>query len=268
MDTRELHESNRAAWNEAAARYEEEIEADVAFLRGGGANFVAPELEFLEGLGSWCRRAVHLQCAGGRDTLSLWNLGAREVVGVDISERMIGCARRKSEALGAPAQWYRCDVLDAPSELDGTADLVYTGRGALCWIMDLQAWAGVVARVLRTGGKLYLFEGHPIAGILDPQADHIALDPEWGDYFATRTYRNQGWPAEYIGDLAAPPERQAVKYERQWTLGQIVSSVVDAGLVVRRLVEHPEPFWNQFPNMPPGVLRRIPQTFSLLATRT
>ena len=84
METRALHAANRAAWNEAALRYEQEIEDDVAFLRAGGKNLMAPELRILHDLPAWCRRTIHLQCAGGRDTLSLWNQGAAEVVGVDI----------------------------------------------------------------------------------------------------------------------------------------------------------------------------------------
>ncbi len=105
--------------------------------------FCAPGFAYLHDLDQWCKRAIHLQCAGGRDTLSLWNLGAHEVVGVDISERMIAIALAKTERLNAPAAWYHADVLEAPHELDGTADLVYTGRGALCWLMDMDAWAGV-----------------------------------------------------------------------------------------------------------------------------
>ena len=78
--------------------------------------------------GAWCKRAIHLQCAGGRETLSLWNQGAAEVIGVDISDTMIACAQAKSDRLRAPATWYCCDILDTPSVLNRTADLVYTGR--------------------------------------------------------------------------------------------------------------------------------------------
>ena len=35
------------------------------------------EVELIGDLHGRCRRAIHLQCAGGRDTLSLWNLGRR-----------------------------------------------------------------------------------------------------------------------------------------------------------------------------------------------
>jgi ubiquinone/menaquinone biosynthesis C-methylase UbiE len=139
MDPRQLHQDNRAAWNEAAHFYQHEIEQDVAFLRTGGKNLMAPELAILADLGSWCRRAIHLQCAGGRDTLSLWNQGAAEVIGIDISDVMIQCAQIKSQQLNAPARWYCCDLMGAPAELDGTADLVYTGRGALNWLMDIAA---------------------------------------------------------------------------------------------------------------------------------
>jgi SAM-dependent methyltransferase len=264
MSVREMHQQNRQAWNEGAARYAEEVERDIAYLRAGGRNLVAPELRYLENLGDWCRRAIHLQCAGGRDTLSLWNQGAAEVVGVDISERMIDCARQKSAALGAPAHWYCCDVLETPHALDGTADLVYTGRGALYWLMDLEAWARVVARLLAPGGRLYVFEGHPLAWIFDVAAAEIRLDPVYGDYFAETVDVGAGWPETYIGELDRPKEELTPKYERQWTLGQIINPLIEAGLRLERFEEHPDLYWEQFPNMPEEIARRVPQTFSLL----
>jgi len=270
LDTAALHQGNRAAWNEAANRYAREVESDVEFLRAGGKNFCPPEFEFLAGLETWCHRAIHLQCAGGRDTLSLLNLGAREVVGVDISDRMIEVARAKSALLGAPATWHRCDVLNTPHDLDGTADLVYTGRGALCWLMDLDAWASVVTRLLKPAGRLYVFDGHPISWVWDLNAPEYRFDPDpnYGDYFATGVATDQGWPASYIPEDAVPAlADQAKKYERQWTLAAIVNAVVGAGLRIERLGEHPEPYWNQFPNMPEDTRRRLPQTFSLLAVK-
>jgi SAM-dependent methyltransferase len=263
-NVQEMHQQNRQAWNEGAARYEEHVEQDIAFLRAGGRNFVAPELRYLENLGDGCRRAIHLQCAGGRDTLSLWNQGAAEVVGVDISERMIDCARQKSTALGAPAHWYCCDVLETPPELDGTADLVYTGRGALHWLMDIGAWARVVARLLVPGGRLYVFEGHPVAWILDEEAAEIRPDAVYGDYFSEMIHAEAGWSATYIGELDRPKEELTPKFHRQWTLGQIINPLIDAGLRLERLEEHPDQYSERFPNLPDEIARRVPQTFSLL----
>ncbi len=266
-DLGKFHEANRKGWNEGAEAYENGVEDRLEFLKAGGTNFVAPEYRFLKDLGSWCNRAIHLQCAGGTDTLSLWNLGAHEVVGVDISDRMIEVARRKSLALGASAQWFRCDVLETPHELDGTADLVYTGRGALCWLMDLDAWAAVVYRLLKPGGKLYVFEGHPFASIFKMEADSYELDPEWGDYFNAGPHADSGWPETYIGDLGKPKEEHAVKYEMLWKLSDIVNAVVGAGLDLERLEEHPDSFWEMFPNMPKETVGKVPQTLSLLAVK-
>jgi SAM-dependent methyltransferase len=264
MDTRRLHEDNRIGWNEGAEAYEADLAERTEFLKNGGTNFVRPEYDYLRDLDKWCERAIHLQCAGGTDTLSLWNLGAHEVIGVDISDRMVAVARRKAEALGARAQWFRCDVLDTPHELDGTADLVYTGRGALCWIHDLPGWAAVVYRLLKLGGKLYVFEGHPVCFVFDVTAAEYRLDPVYGDYFSEQVFSEKGWPETYIGDLGKPESEHAVKHERQWKLGDIINALVGAGLILRKFEEHPDSFWAANANMPPDTVRRLPQTFSLL----
>src|SRR4029078_5305346 len=97
---------------------------------------------------------IHLQCAAGRDTLSLWNAGATEVIGLDISPRMLALATRLAAATEAAARWIEADVLDAPVELDGTGDLVYTGRGSIIWLHDLDAWAAGIARLLSPNRRL------------------------------------------------------------------------------------------------------------------
>ena len=142
-DVAAMHAANRAAWDEASERYEGWLDEAVALIRSGGTNLFGVEIELIGDLHGRCRRAIHLQCAGGRDTLSLWNQGADEVVGVDFSPRMLDLAARLSAATGAPARWVLADVLDTPHDLDGSADLVYTGRGSLIWLADLDAWAAV-----------------------------------------------------------------------------------------------------------------------------
>jgi SAM-dependent methyltransferase len=259
-----LHEQTGIAWDVTAAVYERDIERDLALLRAGGHSLQAPELRLLRDLDRWCGRAVHLQCAGGTDTLSLWQLGAAEVVGVDISAKMIAVAEVKSAALGAPARWYCCDVLDTPHELDGVADLVYTGKGALPWMMDIEAWAGVVARLLKPGGRLYVYEGHPLDWVWDMGASTYQLSPQTGDYFSGAVATDRSWP------ITSDPIREHVDkdslhvHERQWTLGDIMNGLVAAGLQLERFEEHPDLFWNQFPNLPPDLACRLPHTYSLL----
>lgn len=258
------HEANRAAWNEAATRYTEEIDETIRFLRGGGSALHPVEREMLGDLRAWCHRAIHLQCASGRDTLSLLNEGVKEVVGVDISDAMIENAQRIAAALEASARFIRCDVIETPHELDSSFDLVYTGRGAICWIHDIDAWAAVVCRLLSPGGILSLFDDHPVTYLFDNGAD--ALAPSGIDYFG-HAECSRGWPPSYLGDLAVAVVQQSPKHERLWPIGTIVTALLRAGLTIERLGEHPDPYWDSFWRLPEPLRKRLPMTFSVLARR-
>jgi SAM-dependent methyltransferase len=261
---RSKHQETGVAWDVTAGIYERDEERDIALLRSGDHSLLAPELRILESLCAGCRCAIHLQCAGGTDTLSLWQLGATEVVGVDISEKMIAVAQRKTAALGAPASWYCCDVLDTPHELDGTADLIYTGKGALPWMMDLRAWANVVARLLKPDGRVVIFEGHPLDWVWDMAASTYELSPQTGDYFQGTVVTDRGWPITSNPILEHAEREKLHVHERQWTLGAIMNSLVAAGLRLEHFEEYPDLFWNQFPNLRPELAVCLPHTFSLV----
>jgi SAM-dependent methyltransferase len=263
VDLTAFHKETGAAWDETAANYERDAAEDTALLRAGGSSLMEPERLVLGDLSPWCKRAVHLQCSGGQEALSLLRQGASEVVGVDISPRMIGVARRKGEALGAPAAWYVADVLETPLELDGTADLVYTGRGALPWIMDIVAWAKVVARLLKPGGRLFVFEGHPLDWVWDTSANEYRLDAQHGDYFST-ALNDQRWPMPFLDRRVERPADAPRAREHQWTLGDVLNALVGVGLMLERFEEHRDLYWGQFPHLPDDLTRRLPHTFSLL----
>jgi SAM-dependent methyltransferase len=264
-DIRGMHAANRQAWDEAAERYEGWFEEAVALIRSGGTNLLPPELERIGDLHGRCRRAIHLQCAGGRDTLSLWTAGADEVVGVDFSPRMLELARRLSGAVGAPARWIEADVLDTPHELDGTADLLYTGRGSLMWLHDLDAWAAVLHRLLAPSGRLVLFEGHPIEWLFDVDEDGHWIVNDY-DYFGGAE-ASRGWAPEYIDALSIPDERQSWKFARAWTLGEVVTALARADLVLDEVAEHPTDWWGGHADAGPEALGRIPLSFSVVARR-
>ena len=260
-----MHLANRAAWDEAAERYEGWFDEAVGLIRRGGSNLFGVEHDLLGDLraGAGTGRAIHLQCAGGRDTLSLWNAGAREVIGIDFSPRMLDLARRLTAATGAPATWIEADVLETPHDLDGTADLVYTGRGSLIWLHDLDAWATVVGRLLAPGGRFVCFEGHPAEWLFDADADGRLIATDY-DYFGG-VEASRGWAPEYIDRLSIPDGEQHWKYARAWTLGEIVSAVAGAGLRIERLEEYPVDWWAGHRDLRPEDRGRIPLSFGLVA---
>lgn len=264
VDVELMHRATRAAWDEAAERYERWLEEAVDLIRSGGSNLFPIEQALIGDLHGRCRRAIHLQCAAGRDTLSLWRLGADEVVGVDFSARMLELARRLADATGAPARWVLSDVLDTPHELDRTGDLVYTGRGSLIWLQDLDRWAAVVARLLSPAGRFVLFEGHPVEWLFDVGEDGRWVATDY-DYFAGPE-ASRGWDPAYIDALSIPDEEQSWKFARAWTLGEVITALLRAGLRLERVDEHPVDWWGGHRDARPEERGRIPLSFSVVAT--
>ena len=264
---RAMHAATRGAWEEAAEQYERWLPEAIELIRGGGSNLFPEEAALIGDLNGRCRRAIHLQSAGGRDTLSLWNLGADEVIGVDYSPRMLDLARRLTEAVGAgsAARWIEADVLDTPHDLDGTADLLYTGRGSLIWLQDLDAWAAVLVRLLAPEGRVVLFEGHPAEWLFDVDEDGRWIATDY-DYFGGPE-ASKGWAPEYIDRLSIDEADQSLKFARSWTLGEILTAMLGAGLRLERVDEYPRDWWGGHGDVAPDEAGRIPLSFSVVARR-
>ena len=264
-DPRLMHRANRIAWDEAAERYEGWLEDAIAEIRGGGSNLFGAEIELIGDLHGHCRRAIHLQCAAGRDSLALWNLGADEVVGIDFSPRMLELAARLTEATAAPARWILSDVLDTPHDLDGTADLLYTGRGSLIWLHDLDAWAAVMARLLAPDGRFVLFEGHPAEWLFDADEDGRWIATDY-DYFGGPE-ASRGWAPQYIERLSLDDAEQGWKFARAWTLGEVVTALLRAQLRLEAVAEYPIDWWGGHADVRPEDRGRVPLSFSIVGRR-
>src|SRR5688572_13866029 len=163
---RKLHEENRLSWNAATDAHNSHKGDQASFFRGGGCKLYRDERDLLgdvHGLD-----VLHLQCNCGQDTLSIANLGARSVTGVDISDTAIDFAHKLAADAGiATATFVHSDVYDwldhAARDASGTSrfDIAFSSYGAICWLSDLRTWARGVAGVLKPGGRLVLVDYHP-----------------------------------------------------------------------------------------------------------
>jgi len=265
---------NRARWDERARFH---LDTDfygryVARLRAGGDCLLPWDdavLGDLEGLD-----VLHLQCHVGTDTLSLARRGAR-VTGVDFSAEAVAKARELAEELGIEARFVVGDVLKLDEVLGGDFDLVYASYGVLCWIGDLRRWSEVAAGFLRPGGRLVLIEDHPLsAAVADEQPDPSKLLLDW-PYLGTGAPIFYEQPGSYADRDAKTEHDRAAEWSHG--LGAIVQAVLDAGLALRRLTEHPESFWPRLESMvlgddglwraPPELAGKYPYAFTLEAVR-
>ena len=240
--------ANRIAWETASQKHVREYE-DLLAQAASGSSLLDEERELLREVLHRAPDVVHLQSGHGLEDVALVSAGARSVVGVDYSEVAVGAARRRADELGVACQ-YVLGVVPGVPLANASADLVYTGKGALIWMPDLTGWARDVVRLLRPSGHLFVYESHPTVPLWTWDADEPRIRSD-RSYFA-RSNVNDTFPAN-----------GAVEW--QWTLGQIVTAVVRAGMEILHLGEHAEPFWR-----PAGVAAaawngQLPNTFSLLA---
>ncbi|NKB70312.1 MAG: methyltransferase domain-containing protein [Candidatus Latescibacteria bacterium] len=260
-----IRDGNAAGWDVVGrTKYRDGFARALEGLKKGKHPFSEHELIHLRSLCQGSNRAIQLCCANGRSALSLLALGAQEAVGVDISQEMIALARELTVALEAPATWYCCDVLETPHELDSTADLVYTGGGAMNWVTDIDAWAAVIYRLLRPGGTLFLFENHPLNYVWDYEAADYTLAPG-PDYCDGGFVVNRSYPATEIARYLDVEDRPVI-HDRVWPLGHVINAVIKAGLVLRHFQEFADR-WIPFENMSPEVHRRLPHGYMLIADK-
>jgi SAM-dependent methyltransferase len=241
---------NRAAWEQASHKHVREYQ-DLLDQARAGSSLAPCERDILRQLLASAPLVVHLQSGHGLDDIDLVAAGARCTVSVDFSQVAVTAAQRRARELDVTCRYITGSVPAVPLR-DQCADLVYTGKGALIWMPDIDAWARAVARLLRPGGHLFVYEAHPMVPLWTLDQDQTAIRPD-RSYFAA-SHRNDSYPA-----------RGATEW--QWTLGQVVTATVAAGLQPRHLAEYPDPFWQ-----PDGVTAaawqgRLPNTYSLLACK-
>ncbi|MGH8883609.1 MAG: class I SAM-dependent methyltransferase [Egibacteraceae bacterium] len=269
MDADTCMEANQRQWDVWAPLKAESTFYDLEGFRRGGVRI--PKLEREEVGDVAGKSLLHLQSHVGIDTLSWARLGA-SVTGMDFSSEAVTIARTLAAELELPATFAESNVYDLPRVLTGTFDVVYTSRGVLGWLPDLRRWAEVVAHFVAPGGLFYLFEVHPTAWIFDNEVTEPVLRPRY-------PYFEQVEPLRFeYQSTCAVPDAQITSVEYAWGhgLGEIVSSLVDAGLCVEFLHEWPFAFWRMLPFMEcgddgwwrlPVELPSIPLSFSLRAVK-
>lgn len=215
------------------------------FLRGGGSTLFPEERELLGELAG-CRLA-HLLCNTGQDTLSLARLGAT-VTGVDISEAAITRARALADGAGITAHFVCMDVyewLAAAAAAGERFERIFASYGVVCWLADLDVWAAGVAALLAPGGRFVLVEFHPVSNMFDrtwrlaqdyPAGGRLLELPGVDDYVGAAGGALS--PAGFAAGVAEFRNPEPC-YLYQWGLGEVVSALGRAGLLVETLREYP-----------------------------
>ncbi|TCC61967.1 class I SAM-dependent methyltransferase [Kribbella pittospori] len=219
------------------------------------------------------RDVLHLQCHLGTETIAFARRGAR-TTGLDLSAKSLEEARQIAADAGVEVDYVHANVYDAVDAVKGRRfDVVYTGKGALCYLPDLEHWARVVRDLLKPGGALYVVEFHPLLNAMRP----VSLPGESDDLIIRADYLEGRGPIAhdstmtYTGD--AVPGRQT-SYEWMHGLGEVVNTLASAGFHLTSLRESEVLQWPRWPSMKqtaegwwrlPDDAPRIPLLFALKA---
>jgi SAM-dependent methyltransferase len=264
----EYIKANQTLWNEWTDEHETSPFYDLEGFKEGKERLKSIELEEVGDVRG--KKLLHLQCHFGLDTLA-WARHGAVVTGVDLSDRSIVLAQSLSRDWNLPATFVCSDILALPDVLDDQFDIVFTSYGILHWLRDVERWARVIAHFLKPGGFFYIVEDHPFMRVFssDPEQG-IKVDNPY--FFSEEPYKavTQG---SYATDFKG---EKRTYYLWDHSLGEVIDSLIGAGLRIEFLHEFPFALRAKFPTMVKGEdgywrFRRehnmIPLLFSLKASK-
>ena len=256
--------ANKAAWNASAPAHGEGEDWQAllkAAVEPGFSVLDETLTRVLSELNMPGATVVQIGCNNARELLSTAALGMAPKLGIDQSPAFLGLAQKLADAAGTDVRLVEADVYDLPTDL-GAYDVALITMGVLNWMPDLPAFFQAVAGLLNDGGRLVIYETHPMLEMLDPNGkDPFAL---------SCSYFDKG--PEEVAEMIVyhgPTDKTSgeVGYWFIHTMGEIVTACVTSGLRLDHLHEYPhsnrEPEYDLYERRE----AQMPMWFSLVATR-
>ena len=230
---------NKATWNKKVKIHANSDMYDLEAFKKGKTSLNKYELDAIGDVKG--KSLLHLQCHFGQDTLSWSRLGAK-CVGVDLSDEGIKLAKQLNRELKLDAEFVCCNVLETSEYVKETFDIVFTSYGVIGWLPDLVPWAKMIYERLKTGGVFYLVEFHPIVWMFDYTSGKPIMKYGY--------MQNDVIYEEYEGTYA-DESSEMISKEYGWNhgLGEVVTSLTDAGLQIDYLKEYDESPYNVLPDL-------------------
>jgi 2-polyprenyl-3-methyl-5-hydroxy-6-metoxy-1,4-benzoquinol methylase len=257
-------EVNKALWNERTKHHVGSEFYDMPSFMSGNTSLKDIELGLLGDVTG--KKILHLQCHFGQDTLSLARMGA-QVTGVDLSDEAINTAIKIAGDLSLNANFICCNIYDLPQHLNEQYDIVFTSYGTIGWLPDMQAWAGIVSRYLKSGGKFVFAEFHPTLWMFDNDFTYAQYS-----YFNKEVIieEEQGSYADKGADM------KLVSVSWNHGLAEVMQNLMDNGLRIETFTEYDYSPYNCFANtveIAPGKFQikgmegKLPMMYALKAEK-
>ncbi|WP_339703285.1 class I SAM-dependent methyltransferase [uncultured Marixanthomonas sp.] len=239
MNFQKEFSTNKETWDKKVAVHAASKFYDVDAFKKGKSSLNNFELEALGDISG--KSLLHLQCHFGQDTLSWSRMGAK-CTGIDISQEAIKLARNLNNEIKQHAQFVCCNVLDTSQYVSEKFDIIFTSYGVIGWLPDLKPWAKMISERLKPDGVFYIVEFHPIAWMFD----YLQEPPELKYGYQQKEVIYEEYNGTYADENA-----KIISKEYGWnhSLGEVVTSLTQAGLEIEFLREHDASPYNIFPGL-------------------
>jgi len=170
-------------------------------------------------------RILDLGCGYGEHCVKYIEMGAEEVVGIDISEKMLEIANKENSSTRIT---YKKLAMEELVELDTYFDLVVSSL-ALHYVEDYKMVMEQVYRLLNSGGRFIFSQEHPFSTC-------FTYGSRWTkDENGNKLYAN-------ISNYSINGKRESrwfndgvIKYHR--TFSSIVNTLIDSGFCIEQMSE-------------------------------
>jgi ubiquinone/menaquinone biosynthesis C-methylase UbiE len=261
MPTDDYIESNRKMWNGLAKIHARGYVNDLLerIQAPDFSTFDEVEKRIFSQVVLAGKSVVQLACNNGRELISVKKAGAGRCVGVDLSEGFIEQARQLASLANVDVEFICTNVYELPHDLDGSFDLVYITIGVFGWLADVDTFIEIIARLLKPGGQLFIYEMHPILNMFEAEKG-LEIDDS---YFRVEPFVDDTSPDYY-------DPSQVVEGKSYWfpyKLSDIIGGCLKHGLSLEHFEEYGHDLsmvyaaFEHFDKKPP-------LSFSLLARKT
>lgn len=261
MEPNDYIEANRIMWNETAdvhaLGYVTELQK--AIQAPNFSTFDEVEKRLFAQIELSGKAVIQLGCNNGRELISVKKAGAGRCVGIDVSDKFIAQGRQLAGLAHVAVEFVRSSVYDLGPEWEGQFDLVYVTIGVLGWLPDLDEFFGVVSRLLRRDGQLFLYDMHPILNMFEVDKGLVVE----ASYFQREPFVDKEEP-DYMNPTQVV---KAVSYWFPHTLSEIIGGCLKHGLHLTHFEEYEHDLSMVYAAFE-QLAKKPPLSYSLVARKT
>lgn len=201
------------------------------------------------------KAVLDLGCGYGKNCVDFIRRGAKRVVGLDISEKMLEIA--KSESAHEKIEYVNMSMTDI-STLNEKFDFIYSSL-AFHYVEDFDSFANEMYSVLNIGGQLLFSQEHPIITATIDGKGHFNKNLKGKNI--SYTFSNYNEPGErkthwYVDGV--------IKYHR--TFSNVINALVKASFIVEEICEPVPENW-AIEKLPKIVKEYIKPNFLIVKSR-